>query len=125
MTKSHRDAVLVDGPLIFVAGQTPDSADGGVAAGDAVEQVRQVFRNVEVALAEYGADLRHLAKLTYYLRHNTDLEAIDEVIPEFLVHDPRPVATVVEVSGFVDARHLVQLDGVARLPRGDRSIWVT
>ncbi len=125
MTKPHSDAVLVDGPLIFVSGQTPDSANNGVAAGDAVEQVRQVFRNVESALGEYGADIRHLAKVTYYLRHNTDLEAIDAVAPEFLVHDSSPVATVVEVAGFVDSRYLVQLDAVARLPRGDRAIWVS
>ncbi|MBB4933543.1 2-iminobutanoate/2-iminopropanoate deaminase [Lipingzhangella halophila] len=125
MTKTYSDAVLVEGPLIFVSGQTPDTFNHSAAAGDAAEQVRQVFRNVEGALAEHGADLRHLVKLTYYLRHATDLEAIDEVAQEFLVHEPRPVATVVEVSGFVDARHLVQLDAVARLPRGDRSIWVS
>ncbi|WP_046468024.1 RidA family protein [Allosalinactinospora lopnorensis] len=125
MTKTHSDAIVVDGPLIFVSGQVPDASDGSVAAWDAAEQTRQVFHNLEKVLAQHGADLRHLVKLTYYLRHISDLGVVQEVLQEFLVHQPRPTATLVEVAGFVDARYLMELDAVARLPRDDRSAPAT
>lgn len=124
MNPSYSEALLVDGPLIFISGQLPTTPDGSLADGDAVEQTRQVFRNLDSALGEYAANLRHLAKLTYYLRHIADLEDVRRVFDEFL-HHPRPASTLVEVSGLVDSRYLVEIDAVACLPRGDSATWAT
>lgn len=120
MPKTHSEAVLADGPLIFLAGQEPVAPDGGVAAGDAAEQTRQIFTNMEDALAPYGAGIQHLVKVTYYLRHLTDLEAVRRVLGEWLVHDPKPAGTLVEVGGFTDPRFVVQIDAVACLTGGRR-----
>ncbi|ASU82890.1 enamine deaminase RidA [Nocardiopsis gilva YIM 90087] len=122
MTRNYSAAFLADGPLVFVSGQTPEAPDGSVASGDAVEQTRQVFRNVEAALAPYQADLRNLVKVTYYLRHIADLQAVRQVLNEFLVQQPRPASTLLEVTGLVDSRFLVEIDAVACLPgSGGRS----
>ncbi|MBB6173047.1 2-iminobutanoate/2-iminopropanoate deaminase [Nocardiopsis mwathae] len=120
MTRNYSAAFLADGPLVFVSGQTPQAPDGSVA-GDAVEQTRQVFRNVESALAPYQADLRHLVKVNYYLRRIADLQAVRQVLNEFLVQEPRPASTLLEVTGLVDSRFLVEIDAVASLPRPDGS----
>ncbi|MUL42166.1 RidA family protein [Streptomonospora sp. PA3] len=121
MVHRYSSAVVAEGPLVFVSGQVPLDADGMVADGDAVTQARQALRNVDAALAEHGSDARHLVKLTYYLRHMADLEDVRRVLDEYLVHEPRPASTLVEVSGLVDPRFLIEVDAVARLPRGQRS----
>jgi len=107
---------LAEGPLIFVSGQVPEAAGGSVAEGDAIAQTRQVFANLKAALAPYGADLRHVVKLTYYLRHIADLPALHLVLDEELVYEPRPAGTLVESSGLVDPRYLVEIDAVAVQP---------
>ncbi|GAA3750049.1 2-iminobutanoate/2-iminopropanoate deaminase [Spinactinospora alkalitolerans] len=116
MSKGYSTAVVAKGPLVFVSGQVPEAADGSVAEGDATEQARQVFRNIEAALAEHGTGFRHTVKLTYYLRHIADLAAVRAVLAEFLVHRPRPASTLVEVSGLLDSRYLLEIDAVATIP---------
>jgi 2-iminobutanoate/2-iminopropanoate deaminase len=117
MASNYSDTFLADGPLVFVSGQTPQAPDGSVADGDAVEQTRQVFHNIAVALERHGADLRHVVKLTYYVRHVADLQSVRQVLNEFLVFQPRPAATLVEVSGLIDSRFLIEIDAIAALPR--------
>lgn len=116
MSKNYSPARIAEGPLIFVSGQVPEAADGSVAEGDVTEQARQVLANIEAALAPHGADLRHVVKFTYYLRHIADLPVLRAVLAERLVHEPRPAATLVEVSGLVDPRYLVEIDAVAVRP---------
>ncbi|WP_026124230.1 MULTISPECIES: RidA family protein [Nocardiopsis] len=120
MAKNYSASLLADGPFVFVSGQLPIAPDGTFAEGDAVEQTRQVFRNIEAALAPHGADLRHVVKLTYYLRHIADLQSVRQVLREFLVHEPRPTSTLVEVNGLADSRCLVEIDAIATAPRPTR-----
>lgn len=117
MSANYSDSFVAAGPLVFVSGQVPVAPDGGVAAGDAVEQARQVFRNIEAALKPHGADLSHIVKLTYYLRHLSDLGDVRQVLRESL-REPRPASTLVEVSGLIDPRFLLEIDAVATLPAG-------
>lgn len=116
MAQRYSNAVVAEGPLVFVSGQVPRDADGTVADGDAATQARQVFRNIDAALAEHGSGIRHLVKVTYYLRHMADLGDLRQAVDEYLVHEPRPASTLVEVSGLADPRYLVEADAVARLP---------
>src|SRR5699024_482142 len=118
MATPHSDALLAHGPLLFLSGRSPEAPDGDVA-GDVAGQTRQIFANMEQDLHEYGSDLRFLVKLTYYLRHIVDLDEFRAALGECLPDGVRPVGTLVEVSGLVDPRHLVQVEGVACLP-GER-----
>ncbi|MFD0775853.1 RidA family protein [Streptomonospora algeriensis] len=118
MVQRHSDAVVAGGPLVFVSGQLPLDADGMVVDGDAAAQARQALRNVGAVLADHGTDARHLVKLTHYLRHTADLEDVRRAVDEYLGSGPRPASTLVEVSGLEDPRFLVEVDAVARLPRG-------
>lgn len=116
MAKPYSDALLADGPLLFVSGQSPQAPDGGIA-GDAGGQTRQIFRNMEAILARHGADLGHVVKLTYYLRHIADLDEFRSALLEALPEGHRPAASLVEVSGLVNPRFLVEIDAVACLPK--------
>lgn len=116
MAKPYSDALLADGPLLFVSGQSPEAPDG-VIAGDVAGQTRQIFRNMEVILARHDADLGHVVKLTYYLRHIADLSEFRTALLESLPEGHRLAASLVEVSGLVNPRFLVEIDAVACLPR--------
>ncbi|MFV2195885.1 RidA family protein [Nocardiopsis sp. LOL_012] len=116
MAATYSDALLADGPLLFVSGQLPQAPDGSVA-GTVTGQTRQIFRNMEAVLARHGADLTHLVKLTYYLRHITDLDEFRPALVSCLPGDLRPAGTLVEVNGLVNPRFLVEIDAVACLPR--------
>ena len=116
MPNTYSDALRADGPLLFVSGQVPLAPDGGVA-GDAGGQTRQIFRNMAAVLARHGADLGHVVKLTYYLRHISDLDEFRSALLDSLTGGHRPAASLVEVSGLVDPRYLVEIDAVACLPR--------
>ncbi len=115
MAQPYSDALVADGPLLFVSGQTPEGPEGEVA-GDIAGQTRQIFANMEGVLARHGADLGHLVKLTYYLRHISDLDELYSALSACLPETHRPAASVVEVSALVDPAHLVEIDGIACLP---------
>lgn len=112
MAKPYSDALVAHGPLLFLSGQLPLSPDGEVA-GDVTGQTRQIFANMERLLTGQGADLGDLVKLTYYLRHVTDLDEFRSALAECLPKGHRPTETLVEVSGLIDPRHLVQIEGIA------------
>ncbi|WP_017570655.1 RidA family protein [Nocardiopsis halotolerans] len=117
MAQPYSDALVADGPLLFVSGQKPEGPEGEVAV-DIEGQTRQIFRNLESVLARHGTDLGHLVKLTYYLRHISDLNEFRAALVECLPEGHRPAASLVEVSGLVDPTYLVEVDGVALLPSG-------
>ncbi|SIO90130.1 hypothetical protein BQ8420_25105 [Nocardiopsis sp. JB363] len=116
MAKPYSDALLADGPLLFVSGQTPEAPDGDVAF-DITGQTRQIFRNLTEILERHGAGPGHLVKLTYYLRHITDLDEFRGALLACLPDGHLPAATLVEVSGLVNPRYLLEIDAVACLPR--------
>ncbi|MFL1376129.1 RidA family protein [Nocardiopsis protaetiae] len=116
MAKPYSDALIADGPLLFISGQVPVGPEGEVA-GDIGGQTRQVLDNIEEILARHGADLTHLVRLTYYLRHISDLEEFRSALLSRLPDGHRPTATLVEVSGLIDPTYHVEIDGVACLPR--------
>lgn len=116
MAELYSDALLADGPLLFVSGQIPEASDGEIAL-DITGQTRQIFENLTEILDRHGAGPGHLVKLTYYLRHITDLEDFRAALLECLPDGHLPAATLVEVSGLVHPRYLVEIDAVACLPR--------
>lgn len=109
-------ALVADGPLLFISGQDPEAPDGGVA-GDVAGQTGQIFHKLSDVLSAHDADLSGLVKLTYYLRHIADLGEFRSALVACLPDGHRPAATLVEVSGLVDPRFLVQVDAVASLPQ--------
>lgn len=116
MAKPCSDALLADGPLLFVSGQEPQTPDGDIAF-DVTGQTLRILQNMTEILDRYGADLGHVVKMTYYLRHITDLDEFRAALLDGLPEGHRPVATLVEVSSLVDPRYLVEIEAVACIPR--------
>jgi enamine deaminase RidA (YjgF/YER057c/UK114 family) len=98
------------GPHVWVAGTTATGADGRIVApGDAAAQARQVLANVRTALERAGARLEHVVRTRIFVRNVGDWEAIGRVHGEYF-GAIRPASTMVEVSGLVDPRMLVEIE---------------
>ena len=68
-TGSFAPGIAVEGKrLIFVSGNVSVDAGGQlVGKGDVGAQTRQIFRNIEAVLAEAGATLRDVVKITTFI----------------------------------------------------------
>lgn len=99
------------GGFVFVSGQTPLTGSGEVP-GDAAEQAAVVIEKVRLLLADAGASLEDVVKVTYFLTDIGDLAAVRAALDAVLSH-PRPAASLVEVSALVDPRFRVEIEATA------------
>ncbi len=105
-----------NGRLIYVAGQIPWDADGQtVAKGDVAGQTRQVFENIAAVLAESGASLNDVIKLTIFSADISYRNTINQVRSETFT-EPYPASTQVAVAALVDPEWLVEIEAVAFVP---------
>jgi enamine deaminase RidA (YjgF/YER057c/UK114 family) len=107
--------VVRAGDLVLVAGTTATMPDGAIAGlGDAYGQARQAIENVATALALVDATLADVVRTRIYV---TDISAWEEVgrAHAEAFGDVRPVTAMVEVSGLLDPRMLVEIEAEAWL----------
>ncbi|MGA2383115.1 MAG: RidA family protein [Gemmatimonadales bacterium] len=101
------------GNTVYVAGTTATDEEGNVVGpGDPYAQTRQALRNIELALVKAGATMKDVVRTRVFVRDIEDWDIIGkahgEVFKEIL-----PASTMVEVSGFVDPRMLVEIEADA------------
>ena len=103
---------VTDGEWVFVAGTTGFDYARMTISEDPVEQARQAFRNIEMALAEAGAQLADVVRVRYYVPEMADWPAIVPVLGETF-GQIRPAATAL-VCGLVDPRMKIEIEVTAR-----------
>lgn len=84
---------VVLGDTVWVSGTTGYDYSTMTIADDVVTQCRQTFVNIEAALAQAGATLADVVRITYILPDPDDFEACWPVLREHL-GDVRPAATM-------------------------------
>ncbi len=100
------------GPHVHVAGTTA-TLEGAVAhPGDAAAQTRVALAIIAGALAEAGAELRHVVRTRMYVTDISQWEAIGRAHGE-VFGEIRPAASMVQVSGLIDPEHLVEIEAEA------------
>ncbi len=105
-----------NGRMVFVAGQVPWDAEGRtVAKGDVAGQTRQVFENIRTILAESGATLSDVIKITIFAADIRYRDAINQVRSEVFT-PPYPASTQVAVAALVDTEWMVEIEAVAFVP---------
>ena len=125
MTRRHIDSgssferqaaysrAVVDGRDVFVSGTTGFDYASMTIEDDVVAQCRQAFDNIEAALAEAGASLQDVVRVTYILPDPGEFERCWPVLRERL-GDVRPAATMLSAR-LVDDRIKVEVEVTARI----------
>jgi reactive intermediate/imine deaminase len=115
-TNGYSHVVSFTGRMIIVSGQVPLDGDGRlVGPDDPRAQTRQVFRNLEAALAAAGASLGDVVKLTVFLTNMSDLAEFRAVRDEFVDPERPPASSLVQVSGLVHPAFRIEIEATAAL----------
>ena len=100
---------VVAGPWVLVAGCT-STVDGEVRhEKDAYGQTRTALEIALKAIAEAGATREDVVRTRMYVTDIGDADEVGRAHAE-LFADVRPVATMIEVSRFIDERMLVEIE---------------
>lgn len=87
-----------DGSLVFTAGQIPLTPDGELLDDEPIAvQTEQALENVAAVLAEAGAGLENVLKVTVYLDDIDDFGAMNETYATYFDADP-PARSAVEAG---------------------------
>jgi 2-iminobutanoate/2-iminopropanoate deaminase len=110
-------SVATPARFIFTSGLTSRDHETGaiVHIGDIRGQTRQVLENLRLVLAEGGAALADVVKVTVYIRALADFNAFQQVRREYFPQDP-PASTTVVISSLADERLLIEIEAVAIVP---------
>src|SRR6185295_10335396 len=104
---------VVDGEWIFVSGTTGFDYAAMTIADDIVEQTEQCFRNIRQALAEAGASLENVVRVTYILPDGSQFKQCWPVLRKYL-GSIRPAATMIS-AGLADPRMRIEIEVTARV----------
>jgi enamine deaminase RidA (YjgF/YER057c/UK114 family) len=104
---------------LYIGGQIATDAEGNlVAPGDAVEQYKQVLKNIWSVIMAADAEMTDIVKLTIYVRDRADYKAhlkeLGAAHREYF-GSYYPATTLVEVSNFFEDGVLVEIEGIAVL----------
>ena len=110
--------VVSSGPgrLVMTAGQVPLDASGQVVGvGDLLAQMRQCYRNVEVALGAAGAAWSDVLRVTVYVVALSDeARSVGRAVrDEFLPSEKRPASTLLGVERLASSDFLCEVEATA------------
>ena len=102
------------GKMVFVSGQVARDLDGSVVGvGDIKAQTRKVLQNMEAILAESGAFMDDVVKVTVFVINLAEhFSEIHKVRSEFFASN-YPASTMVEVTSLVHEDMLIEIEAVA------------
>ena len=103
------------GEWVFVVGQRArDSADLIIGAGDFEAQAERAFECVNQVLAEAGADLSDVVKLTAYLVNPLHVERFHDICTRIFPTHP-PTGTTAVVASLTSPDALIEIEACARI----------
>ncbi len=109
-----------DTTRVYLAGQTALDADGRIVGTGVVEQFERALANLLAALAAAGGAPEHLATVTIYIVDVEDYRAHAREIGAVwkrLAGTEYPAMAGIGIARLWDAEALVELQGVAEIPR--------
>ena len=100
--------------LVFCAGQVPADASGQVLPpDDFAAQMRLVMDNLKAALAEGGATLKDVVKVTIFIINPLDVPKARGILQEF--GDNPPASTLCVLRGLANPNFLLEIEAVAAI----------
>lgn len=102
------------GHIIEVAGTTAVDGEAIIGEGNIYEQTKFIFRKIEKALTEAGGTMADVVRTRMYVTDISQSELVGRAHAEFFA-SVRPVASMIEVKGFIDPRLLIEIEVTAIL----------
>ena len=104
---------VIEGDLVFVAGQGPGNpATGQLELGDVRTQTTRVLQNMEAILQAAGSSLDRVIRCNVYLKDIADFPAMNEVYAKAFAA-PYPARTTIQ-AGALPGGIAVEIECVAR-----------
>jgi enamine deaminase RidA (YjgF/YER057c/UK114 family) len=117
--KGYANGMSACGRMIFISGQVGWDDQGRFNSDKLTEQVKQALANIVRVLKEGRAEPHHLVRLTWYLLSRQDyLREVREIGAAYreVLGKHFPAMSVVEVSGLMEPRALVEIEATAVVP---------
>jgi enamine deaminase RidA (YjgF/YER057c/UK114 family) len=102
---------VVQGDWIFVSGTTGFDYATMTIPESLEAQAEQCFRNIEAALAQAGATLRDVVRVTYVLPNGDEFPACWPILRKYL-GEVRPAAMMIS-AGLADPRMRIEIEVTA------------
>ena len=102
--------------IIYVAGQVGvDSQKNLVGNGKLQDQVKQTFKNLQVALNSVEATVTDIVKMNIYVVNYqpSDAEIIGEVLRQYFSVGQLPAMSLLGVEALAESRFFVEVDAEA------------
>ena len=100
------------GDQIFVTGTVGAGADGEAVSPDPAAQARRAYQIIEQALAELGAELRHIVRTRQFVVDVADWEAVGAVHGEVFAGHP-PATTLVACAALISPDLKIEIEADA------------
>src|ERR1044072_5097534 len=104
------------GDFIFVSGQVAKDADGNMISGTIEEETRGTIEAIRRILAEEGATLSDVVRVTTYLGDARDFGRYNRVFGEHF-KDAVLARTTVEARAVISTK--IEMEAIAYLPKGE------
>lgn len=102
---------VAQGPFVFVSGTTGFDYGTMTIADDVAAQAEQCLKNIEHALAQAGATLADVVRVTYVLPNGEDFKACWPVLREYF-GAVRPAAMMISAK-LLDPRMKIEIEVTA------------
>lgn len=110
---------VVDGNWVFVSGTTGFDYRTMTIPESLSEQTEQCFRNIQAALAEAGACLADVVRVTYVLPKAEEFRECWPVLRRYF-GEIRPAAMMIS-AGLADPRMRIEIEVTARIGSGTQA----
>jgi len=107
---------VAQGPFVFVSGTTGFDYGTMTIADDVAAQAEQCLKNIEHALAQAGASLADVVRVTYVLPRGEDFEACWPVLRKYF-GAVRPAAMMISAR-LLDPRMKIEIEVTAMKQSG-------
>ena len=100
------------GPWVMIGGTTSVDPSGAVVGATPHEQANEIFRKLRGELARVGLGVADVVQVRIYVTDISRADEVGRVHGEVFAGLPGggPVTTMVEVSGLIDPRMLVEIE---------------
>ena len=102
------------GDFIFVSGQVAKDANGNMCVGNIEEETRWTIECIRRILAEEGADLSDVVRVTTYLADTRNFGRYNRVFGEYF-KDACLARTTIEARAVIESK--IEMEAIAYKPR--------